>query len=318
MKKLHIIFFFFCFTKIVAQINLVPNPSFEEDTACPNQISQIYKLKYWYSVNATPDYFNKCYNGVSNNAFIPLNSFGYQSVNTPCHSYIGIDPFTNFINSTNSELIGVKLSSPLTTNTKYYLSIMVSLANKCKRACNKLGAKFYLTQPVYTFTLAPTNFADITFTQTVVDTSNWVKLFGSFTSTMNYEYISLGNFYDTLSFTRTYLYNEISPNIYYYLDDVCLSTDSAFAYNYTYDCLTTNIKKNSIDFIGIYPNPAFNMISIESELVIDAVEIVDLNMKPQKLIRNENEIYFELPEGIYFLKFKSSNKIYYKKLIINH
>jgi hypothetical protein len=318
MKKLIKLFLLFCFTKIDAQVNLIPNPSFEEDTACPNQISQIYKLKDWYSVNTTPDYFNKCYYGVSNNASIPKNAFGYQDVNFGCHSYIGINHFGYNINSTNNEMIGVKINTPLSVNTKYYFSLKTSLANQSRRAGNKLGVNFYLNKPPYTPTINPTNAAQITFTQTVIDTSNWISLFSSFTPTLAYEFLTIGNFYDTLNFSRTFLYNEISPNIYYYIDDVCLSTDSTFAYNYSYNCLITDIFKNEKDNFFILPNPSKNRLSISSNNEINEIKLLNLNSIPQLIYRKENEIEFDLKTGIYFLQVKLADKYYYKKIIINN
>jgi hypothetical protein len=318
MKKLVNLFLLFCFTKIGAQVNLIPNPSFEEDTACPNNFSQIYKLKEWYSLNLTPDYFNKCYNGFGKYTSIPSNTFGYQNVANGCHSYAGLHTFVNPINSTSNEVLGVKLTSQLLIGTKYFLSLDLSLSNTSKRASNKFGASFSTTQPIYTFTSTPTNSAHITFTQTVSDTLNWVKLFGSFISTNNYEFISLGNFFDTLSFTRTYLYNELSPNIYYYIDNVCLTTDSAFAYDYNFNCLTTDLSEQNKNTITIYPNPAVNKLKYTTTKEIKDIELLDINFKNQKFIRREDELFFDVPHGVYFIKIVTNDdKIIYKKLILN-
>lgn len=202
-------------------------------------------------------------------------------------------------------------------NTKYYFSIKLSLANFSKRASNKFGANFYVNQPAYTPTFIPTNNAHITFTQTITDTLSWVKIFQSFTPLQNFEYISIGNFFDTLACNRIYLYNEVSPTIYYYIDDVCLSTDSAFAYDYSFNCTTTNIKEPENSLFQIYPNSASNRIKLKSEINIDDVEIIDLKMKQQIFSRKEDELIFELPEGFYFLKIYFNNQVYYKKLIIN-
>lgn len=319
MKKLYCILLLFCFINSNAQINLIPNPSFEEDTACPTQISQIYKLKDWYSVNTTPDYFNKCYNNTANNnALIPSNAFGYQNVNNGCHSYVGINHFGYGINSTNNELIGVKLISSLTTGTKYYLSMKVSLANRSRKSGNNLGATFHLNKPPYTFTISPTNFAHITFSQTPVDTNSWVTLFSSFTSNNNFEYITIGNFYDTLSFNRIDLYNEVSPNIYFYLDDICLTTDSAFAYNYNFNCLLTNLTKNDINSIQLIPNPAQNKIFLLTDKAIEDVRLYDLNGNPQLFNRRDYEIEFNLPQGLYILRLKCDGNFEYKKIIIHN
>ncbi len=46
----------------VAQTNLVPNPSFETDSLCPNGGSEIKYASPWYSpTGGSPDYFRPCW-----------------------------------------------------------------------------------------------------------------------------------------------------------------------------------------------------------------------------------------------------------------
>jgi hypothetical protein len=72
-------------------MNLVPNPSFEQDTACPSNAGQINRLKNWYDVNPNADFYNKCYNGPFNYCNIPSNALGNQyPPDTSCKAYIGM------------------------------------------------------------------------------------------------------------------------------------------------------------------------------------------------------------------------------------
>jgi hypothetical protein len=323
MKKILFVISFSYFGFIVnGQINLVPNPGFEQDTACPNQPDQIYKLKDWFKTNASPDYFNICYNGPGNFASIPLNTFGYQNQINNCHSYSGLlsmspGPYGSSENIA-SENIAIKLTTTLSQNVKYYFSTKISLANNSKYATNNFGAFFTTYSLNPTTTRTPTNFSHIKFNQVIADTLNWVNLFKSFIPDSNYQYISIGNFYDTLNTTEI-LYNPqgyVAP--YYFIDNVCLSTDSAFTYNYNFDCSYTSLKEEAIKKIFISPNPAINKITINSEFLIDKIEIITTSGQIiYSLYKEEKEIQFNLNQGIYFVKITSKDNIIYKKLIIN-
>jgi hypothetical protein len=47
------------YSRINAQ-NLVPNPSFEEYSICPDGTSQIDRATHWMPFRHTPDYHNAC------------------------------------------------------------------------------------------------------------------------------------------------------------------------------------------------------------------------------------------------------------------
>jgi hypothetical protein len=81
-----------------AQVNLVPNPSFETYTLCPDNMSgqgggdsdQLSRALGWAGYSQTPDYFNKC----SSNTVVstPNNMAGYQQPHTG-NSYAGLASF---------------------------------------------------------------------------------------------------------------------------------------------------------------------------------------------------------------------------------
>src|SRR6185295_11530904 len=70
--------------------NLVPNPSFENYSTCPNDLKQIYFAFPWFQPNTylnAVDYFNSC---TSNSSIdIPNNWAGYQCPHTGL-AYSGI------------------------------------------------------------------------------------------------------------------------------------------------------------------------------------------------------------------------------------
>ncbi len=67
------------------QVNLVPNPSFEQYVTCPNGQAQIHYSTGWLNFSYSPDYFNSC----SSNFSIPYNMGGYQYPATG-NAYSGI------------------------------------------------------------------------------------------------------------------------------------------------------------------------------------------------------------------------------------
>lgn len=326
MKKIHYIFilsfFLLAFTNAHAQVNLVPNPSFEQDTACPNAISQIYKLKDWFTTNGTPDYFNRCYTGVSNNAKIPLNVFGYQDVGNSCHTYVGMHTMYSGTHGSSeniyNEILSVKLTDSLIKNAKYFLSFKTSLANNVKYSTNNIGILFSTKKPMTSFTCTPINFAQINFTQFVNDTLNWTILFKPFIADSNYKFISIGNFYDTLNTSEIIMNSTGFPTSYFYFDDVNLSTDSAFTYNFSHNCSPTLINNNSIDYqFKIFPNPFNSLINIECVEAINSTSIFN-NLGQIVFYENQTDIkqldLTSLQVGIYFLELKTRNQTIYKKI----
>lgn len=81
----------------------------------------------------------------------------------------------------------------------------------------------------------------------------------------------------------------------------------------------------SFDFatVSIYPNPSNNhRISIDTEIVLDEIQLINLNGQLIQQIKNPNSngntyTVENLPSGFYFLKMTSDNQSTTKKVIIN-
>lgn len=195
-----------------AQVNLVPNPSFEDTLACFVQMgvsnantSQNY-LKNWYtSVGNTPDYFNSCANTCNQSVYpysntVPANCFGYQSPRTG-NAFVGIGIYDKKINPDSIhmyvEYVSVKLKHKLKANTCYYGEFYASLSNDAGYAVNQLSMLLttnQFTATVYSFTntLKPQIQWDTT--KYFTDTLNWVKIGGYFTAQGGEEHLTIGNF----------------------------------------------------------------------------------------------------------------------------
>ena len=199
--------------------NLAPNPSFEDNDSCT-------QLPLWTEINSA-DYFDACFN------YTPQNPFGFQYPASG-DAYMGF--FTHGNGSAipdYRELIGGPLLVPLIVGQKYFVSLKVNLANNPTAQCatNNIGVLF--TNKIYpkdTVILQPNtpfinNHAHVHTSNIISDTFNWTTISGSFMSDSVYHYIYIGNFFDD-EHTDSILLDGDACNSYYFLDDICVSTDS--------------------------------------------------------------------------------------------
>ncbi|MBK8366494.1 MAG: T9SS type A sorting domain-containing protein [Bacteroidetes bacterium] len=305
MKKLLTIFILLHYGICFGQ-NLVPNPSFEQFDTCPDFDGQISRATGWYSAENTPDYFNNCAVGY-NWCTVPSNYFGYR---TPASG----DGYAGFIarwgGSDNSrEALEIQLLTPLQTGTKYYASFKVSLGGIGSSNCgiNKLGILFSNT--AYSVVSPITNCnncAQICSDSIVTDTVNWTRLTGSFTADSNYTNLIIRRF-NFNSLTDYILLSGAQCGAYYYIDDVCVSTDSAYVYGYNYTAIHNLEKDNSV---SCFPNPFSTQLTFSlSDKVQTTVSLRDL--LGQQVLRqsftNSTTLNTELlADGIYFYELRNS------------
>jgi hypothetical protein len=249
-----------------AQVNLVPNPSFEDTLGCPHNYLQIQLAQGWSSFKETPDYFNSC---DSNLAGVPNNDPGFQYARTG-NGYAGLLPFAHF-GQNGREIIGIQLTQPLVIGEQYYVSFYVSRAvgigmSACGTAVNKLGARFSTVSYSQPTPTPINNFAHIYTDSIVRDTTNWVQVSGNFIADSTYQYLGLGNFFtDTL--TSFELFDTIPRFAYYFIDDVSVTEDPKS---------DVNENESNRDKTFIYPNPTNGFLSVygknlESYILYDSI-----------------------------------------------
>jgi len=230
--------------------NLVPNPSFEDYTSCPNGSGQVNKATGWDSYNSSPEYFHYCSTVVS----VPDNwGFGYQcsaTGNAHC-GFIAYNPWS----PNNRELIGRQLSNALIPGEIYYVNMKVSLGEWSNCATNKLGILFS-TIPYDGPSSPPINNSSHIYASAIItDTINWLTITGSFIADSAYEYIIIGNFFDDANTDTSINDNSNLCKSYYFVDDVCVSMDSLTCVDIKEELInfntdTTVIKKGDcINFI---------------------------------------------------------------------
>lgn len=112
---------------LYGQVNLIPNPSFEEvDCNLVHESGEFNgKAEPWYNVFKTPDIFNGC--GANTYwAGVPVNNGCYQEARTGI-GYARIYTYSSTPKTT--EYFGVQLLSNLKKNQIYYVRFFVSVTN---------------------------------------------------------------------------------------------------------------------------------------------------------------------------------------------
>lgn len=322
MKHICLIILIFVFCRpSQAQINLVPNPSFEDTVGCPTNLSgqngdQIYKLTNWFPAGNSPDYFNICSNL---NVSIPFNYFGYQFPLSG-NGYVGLYTSGNYPTQPNyREYVGVELNQSMVVGTKYYFKMAVCAAHSgaytfFNSISNNMGIKLSsshyesLNNP-----LIPDNLPTLNYDTIISDSINWKIINFSYVADSSYGYMYLGNFYDDTNTDTLICPGEtFSYGAYYYIDNICISTDSLTCESVT----GISDLNDSYNKIIVYPNPVArelyfknitNCIYIQ---LFDSVgrEILNGNLNPNHSFIDLNEIV----PGVYFIELNHNKNLLIK------
>ncbi len=300
-----------------AQINLVPNPSFEDTVYCPSGTNQIDASAQWLNFGNSPDYFNAC-TGVANLG-LPINyELGFQyahSGNAMAGELAYLNPISGQPNY--REFIGIHLSSNLIPGIRYYFSMFINFAGtkNIAIASNNFGINFS-TVPYDSCCLpALLNTATFFHDSILTDSINWFKIESTFIADSSYSFITIGNFFDDLH-TDTLNLSPFPYYSYYYIDDVCVTTDSL--YNETWTSINELTNTNVVD---IWPNPTSKYLNIHSKNKIKAIKIYNLI---GELIQNNSINDFSkvldisiLNVGVFFVYVDFGNNNYVSKIIVS-
>lgn len=324
MKKIIITYLIFAFTNLFyCQQNLVPNPSFEIYSNCPNSSYQINYASGWDSFRNTPDYFNSC-SSQGSGISVPYTMIGFQYAASG-NAYAGF--YSYFPTSGQPrECIGTTLLSPMVIGTKYFVNFKVNLCQidsesyyNC--ATDHIGALFSTNQYSFSSPAPINNFAQVYSTSIVSDTANWTTIKGSFVADSAYQYLSVGNFFDDISINKTYFFSSSTYAAYYFVDDICVSTDSLYTETWT------NIKEiNRHSSIHIYPNPCSDIAIVDLKESPNIPIIITIyNSLGQVVYRkqcvNEDQIILNLSDlssGVFLLTLSNPTEYFFKeeKIII--
>lgn len=138
-------------------------------------------------------------------------------------------------------------------------------------ASDKLGANFY-TVSFDSCCLPSLGVNTVLYADSIIiDTTNWVKIQGSFIADSAYNYLSIGNFFTDVQ-TDTMNLAPYPYQAYYYIDDVCVTTDSL--YNDTWTSINESI--DNPEGVRVFPNPTFDILYIESKAKISSYRLFTL------------------------------------------
>ena len=158
-----------------------------------------------------------------------------------------------------------------------------------------------MTQPHDPLNTPPVdNFAHDYADVVVTDTTSWTKVQGSFVADSAYKYIVIGNFFDDVETTITDCNTAQSVQAYYYIDKVCLSTDSIAC-----DIVNGIAYPSKPAEITLFPNPVQNTLELQYLTGQNQYAILSANgtkVKSGTLSEIEHALDVSaLPNGLYFL-----------------
>jgi len=257
--------------------NLVPNPSFEDNSECPTQLDGMYLVNQWYKSvqipgneyyeNPSPDYFHECASGTL--VGVPENILGTQNAYQG-QAYAGLITYSvGFPNY--REVIGIELTEPLVQGVTYHLSMRVSLAlgTTSGWATNKLGMKLSMNEIFNSSEEAVNNFSHLYTEAIITDTINWTLIEGIVVADSPYQFLHIGNFFIG-SETETVLLGGPFDNVaYYYIDDVRVIQE---------ELVNIDNEAQIIPF-QFGPNPVDDVLLIQSIFQCTSAEIYDINGK---------------------------------------
>jgi hypothetical protein len=199
-----------------AQMNHVPNGSFEQYTTCPFGTAEIDKAVGWYKyTNTSPDFFHPCAGAPAN---VPANLFGFQ---TALHgvAYGGIH--TDGPSGAYREFMRTAIA-PLVPGRAYDVSMWVSQSDFSTYACSGLSVYFFHNGPLtINTTTRPALTPQINYTSygQITDRTNWVQLIKTFVADSAYDNMVIGFFTPGMQLINTPVSGG-SPWAYYYIDSV--------------------------------------------------------------------------------------------------
>ncbi len=258
-----------------AQINLVPNWSFEEYYYQKNYEWNDYldsTVKEWNDytfldrsmVFSAGGYCNSDANNTNIWVGTPLNLLGYQyPVHGKAYLLLSMRTYKDSINPSYRNIRGAKLKSPMKIGSRYQCSFNLSPAEKSNMALNKFGMLFFTNETnlgigkneAYKNQKWP-NRAHILSDSILFDTTRWYKIEQEFVADSAYAFVLIGNFFNLDSLTyKQITYDSTLPAHYsttsfYYLDAVEVFELSPKVYSNKYIICkddTVNLKAKYLD-----------------------------------------------------------------------
>jgi len=121
------LYLFFQTLYLHGQVNLVPNPSFEEYFLCPDDKSQLSRTLSWLSPNnGSPDYYNRCSSDPIAPCSVPIHSSIFSKNPFDGNAYIGIGIYSKDLDTYIREYVSIELKYQLVKRKIYFARFHVS------------------------------------------------------------------------------------------------------------------------------------------------------------------------------------------------
>ncbi len=232
----------------LAQMNLVPNPSFEDTTGCPQWLGDFFAESWQSPTYGSPDFFHTCSTGQLG---VPQNVFGWQQPRTGL-AYAG-GHASDFSGASGREYIQCRLNQPLEVGEKYEVSFWISRADSATKACDNIGA-YFSSMPVSALNAYNLPFLPQVISQPnspVTDATDWIQVIDTFTAVGGEEYLTIGIFTDDANTNWIPTLVGFFPEPYYYIDDVSVEK-----------VLVSSVNEILRKEISVFPNPTVDFIDI--------------------------------------------------------
>jgi len=300
--------------------NLVPNPSFEEYTECPDDQFDIDLAFPWTSYRNTPDYFHSC--DITGTVSTPWSSLNGYQVPFDGEGMAGFITALFSPDGNAREILGVELTEPLTVGEEYYVSFQTNRAfgggahSNCDCAINNIGLKFTTRAYDINDVIAINNNADIYTQEVVTDSVGWTEVSGTFTADSAYSHLALGVFFTDEFNTLENYNNEPFYKTYYFFDGICVSADP----DYCEDFLSNDQIVPNKPQVKLYPNPSKNLLRLDAQEKISKIEIYDILGKAIKSYSCQDDCSTiaikELSKGTYLLSITFQNNVVWNSKFI--
>jgi hypothetical protein len=299
MKKVILILLLNFISKLGdAQINLVPNPSFENyfnlnanGNLVENFIYDWLGGRGYFHVNKSDSYYS-----------VPANGFGYQNTFSG-YAYCGI--YTYLKNSYPiRHYIQTRLIDTLTIGKKYRVAFYVSLADTLHAFNNSIGA-YFGTDSLYIINnlmIDATPQIINSYTNNLNNKTEWTLVCDTFVANGGESWITIGNFLNDSLSLITPLDSVCSQPLgwgcgsYYYIDDVSVTLIDE-----------TGIEEQKQIKFSLYPNPNIGSFRLKYKGTLTLTNILSITdifgkqMDQIEIINSTTEYEnTKLDNGLYF------------------
>ena len=305
---------------VQAQINIVPNPSFENTLSCPTGAAGWTACANWNNVNmnvgpgtwGTPDYFHPCGGGGT----APVSTFAGTCSPHSGIAYMALvlynNPYPDY-----REYLSCKLNVAMTPGTRYTVSFWITNGTGVISPwiIKNVGVHFSasaLTQSGW----SPINVTPQCEVTNTIASNTWVNYTFSIIPTATWNYLTIGAFRSDANNSPMVYYPNPggNPSVYanYFIDDI-----SVFA------PLVEEVKESDLsNRIRFFPNPATETIHLDGQqngltvktlLITNSLGETVMQLDQPSDLQEVN--VSGLARGVYFIHLRTNQGVSLRKFV---